>query len=89
MNWITLLIKLIPTIIQLITFAEKAFADTPGTGAQKKELVTGAAKAIVGGVVAVSTGGQAETWDRIAEPVGTIIDSTAGILFPHDEEDDV
>jgi len=63
--------------------AEKAFDGVPDSGAEKKTLVTDAVKAVVGGVGAVSTGGQAETFDRIAPTVSVMIDGAAAIMFPN------
>ena len=83
MNWMLLLVKLLPTIVNLMGLAEKVLG--PKAGEQKKELVMGAAQAIIGGVAAVSTGGQADTWDRIKDPVSQIVDSAAAIAFPHNE----
>ena len=85
MNYLLLLTKLLPTILTLIGLAEKAFDKVPESGEQKKELVTTAAKAIVGGITSVSTGGQADTWNKIADPVSNIIDNAAAIAFPHED----
>lgn len=82
MNWLMIAMKLLPTIVQLMGIAENLFADKPNSGAEKKALVTATAKTIVDGVMAVSTGGQAETWERIKLPVSSIIDSAAAIAFP-------
>jgi len=84
MNWLLLAIKLIPTVIQLVGLAERAFGDTPGSGGEKKKIVMEATEAITGGVVAISTGGQAETWERIKDPISTLVDSIASIAFPHE-----
>ena len=81
-----LLIALIPTIIKLMGLAEVAFNDKPQSGADKKSFVMQVLEAIFGGIAAVSTGGQAETWTRIQAPVGAIIDSAATIAFPHEEK---
>lgn len=80
--WLILL-KLLPTLFQLMGIAEKAFDGVPDSGAEKKALVTDAAKAILGGVEALSTGGQAATYDVVAPVVSTMIDSAAGIMFPN------
>jgi len=85
MNIIALLIKLLPVILQLMSLAEKAYADKPDSGAEKKALVIDVTGALVQGAEAVFTGGAAETWDRIKEPVGSIIDSAASIAFPHEK----
>ncbi len=83
MNWLTILIQLLPTIFKLMGFAEAFFPKT-GAGADKKALVTGVAQAVVEGITAVSTGGQKETWEKIAEPMSIIIDGAASIMYPKD-----
>lgn len=89
MNWLVIIVKLLPFIFQMVTLAEKAFSDKPKSGADKKALVTTGAKAAVGAITAISTGGQADTWNRIAEPVSGIIDMAAGIMYPRAELDDI
>jgi thioester reductase-like protein len=84
MAWFALIVQLLPAILKLMGLAEQAFSGESASGAKKKELVMGAAEAIVGGIQSISTGGQAETWDRIAAPVSIIIDAAASIAFPHD-----
>lgn len=79
MNWIAF----IPLIVKLIELAERYFAG-PGHGAEKKELVTEVLKAAVNTTAAVSTGGQKETWTRIAPEVSTIIDASVSIMFPNE-----
>jgi len=77
-----LAIKLLPTILQLMGAAEQFFGDKPNAGAAKKLAVMTATGAIINGVESVSTGGQAETWERIKEPVSNIIDNAAALMFP-------
>ena len=86
MNYLNLLVALLPTIIKLMGIAEVTMADKPQSGPEKKNFVMSIIEAIFGGISAISTGGQAETWNRIKEPVGTIIDAAAGIAFPHKPE---
>ncbi len=85
MNWLILLMQLLPSIVKLMGIAEEAFDKTPDSGKKKKEMVMGATAAILGGIAGVSTGGQAETWKRIAKPVSGIIDNAAAIAFPHED----
>lgn len=75
---LSLLIHLLPVIISLMGTAEKAMTK----GADKKALVMESTKAIITGLQTVSTGGQKETWDRIAIPVSDIIDNISTIVFP-------
>jgi hypothetical protein len=83
MNILTLLIKILPLIIQLMGIAEKAFADKPDSGEEKKDLVMSVVGTLFSGAETVFTGGAAATWDKIKEPVGAIIDASATIAFPH------
>ena len=80
-------IRLLPTILQLMGAAEQFFGDKPNSGAAKKQAVMTATGAILNGVESVSTGGQAETWERIKEPVSNIIDNAASIMFPEHHKD--
>lgn len=75
--WLDALFRVLPLLIVL---AEKLLG--PKTGDQKKELVLGAAQLAMEAVGAVSTGGQAETWDRIKPSVGKIVDAGVEIIFP-------
>ena len=84
MNILQILIALLPTVIKLMGIAEVSLADKPQSGAEKKSLVLQIVEAIFGGIASVSTGGQAETFERIREPLGAIIDSAASIAFPHE-----
>ena len=84
MAWFAIIVQLLPALLKLMGLVEVAFSGIPNSGAQKKELVTVAVETIIGGIQTVSTGGQAETWNRIAAPVSAIIDAAASIAFPHD-----
>lgn len=81
-KYFSVAMKLLPTILQLMAIAENLFDGKPDSGAEKKAMVTATAKTIVEGVGSVSTGGQAETWERIKDPVSNIIDNAAAIAFP-------
>lgn len=82
MNILALVFRFLPL---LISSAEKIFSTRPKSGAEKKEMVTTGAKAIVDVIEAVSTGGQKNTWDRIAPTVDNMIDDTAEILYGADK----
>lgn len=79
MNVFILILKYLPTIIAL---AEELFADKPKSGEDKKALVMATTSAALGAVKDISTGGQKETWDRIADPVSSMVDNMATIMFP-------
>ena len=87
MSWPTILIQVVPLVIELVQLAEKAFADQPKSGAAKKALVLKVAKSVIAGLLATSTGGQKETWKKLAGPLNMIIDIVVGFLFPHEEEE--
>ena len=73
-------------IPELMKLVERIIAK-PKAGAEKKAIVMDATKAIITGVQAVSTGGQAETWEAIAAPISGIIDNVATLIFPKDSID--
>lgn len=81
MNYLTLIVQLIPLIIKLIEFAEKYFT-TPGSGADKKAFVIETIKAVYNGAQEVSTGGQAETLDKLEPLLDPVINFGTAILFP-------
>ena len=80
---LAILLKVLPSVFQLMVLAEKYFADKQG--AKKKEMVMEATQVLLGGLQEVSTGGQKETWSRISGPIAAIIDNGATIMFPHDD----
>lgn len=86
MNWILIAMQLLAKLPALMMVAEKAFDDIPDSGAEKKEMVMTAAKAIAGGILGISTGGQAETWARIEKIINPAIDIMCTFLFPNSEE---
>lgn len=79
------LFDILRLILTLMPVIEGLFG--PKSGAAKKQAVSDAAKAVVDIVGAVSTGGQKQTWEKIKEPVGNIIDNAAAILFPEKSPD--
>lgn len=83
--WLTVLLKLIPTILSLMTLAEKLWADKPKSGEEKKNFVVQVLAALAGGAGAVFTGGAADTWSQLQGPVSTLIDAAAAFKFPHEE----
>jgi len=81
MNYITLIVQLIPLIIKLIEFAEKYFT-TPGSGTDKKAFVIETVKAVYNGAQEVSTGGQAETLEKLEPLLDPVVNFGAALLFP-------
>jgi len=85
MNWLLILIQLIPLVVKLMEIAEKAFDDQPDSGVDKKDFVMKALQAVIRAAAGLSTGGQKETWEILATPIGMFIDAVCGFLFPNDD----
>ena len=83
MQWISLAIRLIPKAIELIKIAEKLFDSVPDSGAQKKEYVMQAIRAIVEGLSGIT--GTQEMWDKIQEAISPVIDIACYFLFPKEK----
>ena len=81
MPYFLIFLKLVPMIIALVKLAEQVFTN-PGSGADKKAYVTQTVQVVLDGLLGVSTGGQLETWTKLAPLISMVIDSAAGILFP-------
>jgi len=81
MNWLSLFMQLLPTVIKLAQLAEQIFDNKPKAGQEKKAMVMGAIQAIVEGAQAISTGGQANTWKEIEKPLGIAVDIATGFIF--------
>jgi hypothetical protein len=76
--WLPVLFQILPNLIAL---AERLLG--PKTGEIKKELVLSATGIIMTAVGALSTGGQANTWERIKPLVSAMVDSSVAIAFPN------
>jgi hypothetical protein len=75
--WLPILLQMLPSLIGL---AEKLLGPKAGVG--KKDLVMEATGIAMTAIGAFSTGGQAETWDKIKPLVSTIVDAGVAIAFP-------
>lgn len=80
MNIFKMILQLLPFVTEMMQIAERAQDGGPKTGEEKKEMVTGATKAVVDAVVSVSTGGQAETWGIIGKVIDPFIDAACSIF---------
>lgn len=82
-NSIGIFIKFIPGIIALMgvfqraSKARQAAGEAKLSGSEKKELVLATVQTVLDSALAVSTGGQKETWEAIKEPVSMLIDAAA------------
>lgn len=79
-------IKVLPFVVDLMKAVEGFFG--AGTGAQKKGVVMEGTRTAVELVTEVSTGGQKSWWGKFGGAVGNMVDILAGILFPHEEDDE-
>lgn len=68
-----LVVKYLPS---LISIAEGIFSWKAKSGADKKAWVQGTLQTVVTGIAAESTGGQKETWEKIAPSVSVMIDAS-------------
>ena len=84
MNYVAIIIQLIPLIVQLMKFAEQYF-NSPKSGEAKKTFVVESVKALYGGAQGVSTGGQAETLAKVEPLVAPAVDIFASFLFPKED----
>ena len=84
MSWLATFLQVLPSVIQLMAVAEKAFDKKPDSGAEKKQMVMGATKAMVDGLQTVSKGGQKETWNKLEAPLNGAIDAACDFLFKKD-----
>jgi len=84
MQWITIVLKIIPMLAKLMAIAEQAFDEIPDSGAQKKQMVIEAIKALVEGLAGVTF--TPELWAKIQGVIDPVINIAAAFLFPHDEK---
>ena len=68
-----IVVKYLPALIGI---AEGLFSWKNKSGADKKEWVTETLKTVATGIAAESTGGQKETWEKIAPSVSVMIDAS-------------
>ena len=87
MEWAKMIFRLIPMVVKLIALAEQAFDSIPESGAQKKQMVMDAVKAVLSVVLDLSSGGQQETWKALEPIISRMIDLVCDFIFPHDEEE--
>ena len=79
MNWIIIVLQLIPTVMRLMVVAEQAFDGVEDSGAEKKSYVMEAVKAIAEGLSGFT--GSAELWAKIETVISPLIDIACLVLF--------
>jgi hypothetical protein len=75
--WLTVLVQILPSLISL---AERLLG--PKTGEAKKDLVMSAVEIAMTAVGGLSTGGQAQTWDKLRPLVSQVVDAIVAMAFP-------
>jgi hypothetical protein len=75
--WLTVLVQILPSLISL---AERLLG--PKTGEAKKDLVMSAVEIAMTAVGVLSTGGQAQTWDKLRPLVSQVVDAIVAMAFP-------
>ncbi len=79
MQWIGIVLKIIPMVAKLMKIAEQAFDGVKDSGAQKKQMVMDAIKAIT--EAALGNAFSQELWAKIEKVLSPIIDIAATFLF--------
>lgn len=79
MSWFLIVMKLFGTLVELAKIAEQMFDDVPDSGAQKKQFVLDAVKAVVEGMSGVTL--TPELWAKIEKACSLIIDAICVFLF--------
>lgn len=85
MGWFLIALRVIPKLVTLMKIAEKLFDDIPDSGAQKKEYVVAAIKAIVEGITGFTGAEWDNIWNKVYESIVALIDIFASLLFSHDD----
>jgi len=86
MNYVTLVIRLIPFVIKMVGICEKLFDGIPDSSADKKAFVMTAVEGIFGVVIGISTTGQKELWVKLEPAIAAVVDAICGVIFPHEED---
>lgn len=80
MNWLQLVLTLLPSIIQTV---EGIFSKVPKSGAEKKDAAVAGLVGFAKGMEAVTTGGAKDTWKDVnanMEAIGTLVDSSVSAM---------
>jgi hypothetical protein len=83
MNFLQILKSLIPLVVFGVQIAEKEYKDDPKAGSAKKQFVLDLTQSVLYTVNNSVTGGAKDTWNNITTPISTLIDVSAGLLFPN------
>ncbi|MDD4986497.1 MAG: hypothetical protein PHQ43_12105 [Dehalococcoidales bacterium] len=79
MTWLTVAMRLFPTVIALMRAAEELFDDVPESGEAKKSLVMEAVTAILTGVGEFVDA--PELLDKVKRAIGFVVDAACVFLF--------
>jgi hypothetical protein len=78
-NWTGVFDIVVKYLPALISMAEGLFSWKEKSGADKKTFVLGTLKTVTAGIVAESTGGQAETWAKIGPGVDMALEGLVSV----------
>lgn len=84
MEWLSIVIRMIPVIIKLMGIAEKAFDGVSDSGEEKLLMVTTAIREIIKGISGFTL--DDATWAKIESVIEPLISLACTILFPHEDE---
>lgn len=84
MSWFLIVMKLFKPLVELMKIAEQMFDDIPDSGAQKKQWVLDAVKAIVEGMTGVVF--TEDLWVKIEKACALVIDAFCLFLFPSEKK---
>ena len=85
MSYLTIIFKLIPFAIKMMSIAETLFDNVPDSGKQKKEMVMKAVEALFEAVLSISSESNTQLWSTIKPAISAIVDMACGFLFEKDE----
>lgn len=85
---LTVAIKVVSVLFELMHIAEPFFQDTPKSGGIKKSWVTDGAASALAQWMNLSSGGQKHTAESLADPIAKTIDIWAEVFFPKKEEEE-
>ncbi len=88
MRWFEMLTMAMSLAVRLVPVAEETFSDKPKSGARKTAMIMTCTKALVDTMGAVSTGGQAETWQRLETPIGEAVNAACAVMYPKEKPND-
>ncbi len=79
MNWAMLIASIAQMITALVPAVEK-IAHPDASGEEKKQAVMTGVQTVVNGMIGISKGGQADTWNKISQISGPVVDAAVSVM---------